>query len=150
MNHITKSGKYTYLLRYKIVFVIKYRKPIIDDEIASFLTDSANELLLAWNGKIVSHSYKKDYIEFVMELPPTSNLSNIIRSLKIPLAKRVWNRYGDTCRKYLSDKTHSLWENSYFIETISTESDTAFEEFLKKQHLTDERRPYNRRSKPKS
>lgn len=40
-------------LSYHAVFVVKYRKPCITDEIADFLLDEMRHLLESWGGELI-------------------------------------------------------------------------------------------------
>ena len=50
-------------LSYHAVFVVKYRKPCITDEIADFLLDEMRHLLEGWGGELIEGKADRDHLE---------------------------------------------------------------------------------------
>lgn len=57
-------------LSYHAVFVVKYRKPCITDEIADFLLDEMRHLLESWGGELIEGKADRDHLHLLFSLPP--------------------------------------------------------------------------------
>ena len=74
-----------YMLTYHMIFVTKWRKPVISDEIGDFLVDTVKRLCVGHVGELISGETDKDHIHLLISLPPQANVANVIRSLKTQL-----------------------------------------------------------------
>jgi len=57
-----KKAHSVYLLTYHIVFVTKYRRPVITDEIGSFMVNHAGYLCGRFGGEMLSGETDRDHI----------------------------------------------------------------------------------------
>ena len=81
-------------LIYHAVFVIKYRRKVIDAEIMEFMKNHTRYLIEdRFNGKMIKFNGDEDHIHILFELPPSAAPSVIVCSLKTQLSKEVRKRY---------------------------------------------------------
>lgn len=111
-----RHGKHSvYSLNYHIVFVTKYRRPCITEEIGDFLKAEIIRLIESMEGHVSEVEYHRDYIHILAELSPKHAISEQIGVLKGVTARNVKKRYGDQIAQYLWEG--QFWAPSFFIAT---------------------------------
>ena len=89
MKEYIRTRHSVYLLTYHMVFVTKWRKPVITDEIGDFMVSTAKRLCDGYGGELISGETDRDHIHLLVSLPPSKNITDIVRSLKTQLSKEV-------------------------------------------------------------
>ena len=133
-----------YLLTYHVVFVTKYRKPCITDEIGDFMKEYAAYLLEKQGGKLISAKTDKDHMHILMELLPSTAPADAVKILKTMLSKECHRRYGDEIEKYIYGKNSPLWSPSYFIATTGTTVMEKVRDYINSQRTDDHKRKYEK------
>lgn len=119
-------------LTYHAVFVIKYRRKVIDSEIMEFMKNHTRYLIEdRFNGKMLEFNGEEDHIHILFELPPSAAPSVIVCSLKTQLSKEVRKRYMEQIQGKLWKD--SFWSDSYFLSTTGGASLETLEEYIKQQ-----------------
>jgi len=136
-----------YLLTYHMIFVTKYRRPVITNEIGDFMKSTAARLCIGYGGELISAETDRDHIHLLVSLPPTCDVSLIVRSLKTQLSKEVHAvpAYNTAVEKYLRQGT-PLWSPSYFVATTGSVSLETVKEYIEQQRTDEHKRKYERRS----
>lgn len=148
MEDYIRTRHSVYLLTYHMIFVTKWRKPVITDEIGDFMTATARRLCTGYGGELISAETDTDHIHLLVSLPPSKNLTDIIRSLKTQLSKEVHARpeYDKVIKKYIYGDA-PLWSPSYFVATTGSVSMGTVKEYIEAQRTDEHRRKYEKRSK---
>lgn len=147
MNDYIRSRHSVYKLTYHMVFVTKWRKPVLSDEIGDFMVQTAKRLCKGYGGSLISGETDKNHIHLLVSLPPQKNISVIIRSLKTQLSKEVHAhpQHSQYVQKFLYGNA-PLWSNSYFVATTGSVSMEVVKEYIELQRTDDHRRKYNKKS----
>ena len=130
-----------YLLTYHIVFVTKYRRPVISDEIGYFMKNHAAYLCGRFGGELVSAETDEDHIHLLVSMPPDVAPSRLVATLKTQLSKEVRAEYTEHVRKYLWGDA-PFWSNSYFIATTGTTVMEKVKEYIENQRTEEHKRKY--------
>ena len=148
-------------LTYHAVFVIKYRRKVIDDEIMEFMKNHTKYLIEdRFKGKMLEFNGEEDHIHILFELPPSAAPSVIlfelppaaapsviICSLKTQLSKEVRKRYIEQIQGKLWKD--SFWSDSYFLSTTGGASLESLEEYIRQQGIEKPERPKRKYTKRK-
>lgn len=145
-----KRSHSVYLLTYHIVFVTKYRRPVISEEIGDFMKQRSVSLCQCFGGELLTAETDTDHIHLLVSLPPQVCPSDLIRTLKTQLAKEIHSNesYNSYVQKYLYG-TPSLWSPSYFVATTGTSVMEKVKEYINRQKTDDHKRKYKKTGKYK-
>lgn len=123
MKEYIRTRHSVYLLTYHMVFVTKWRKPVITDEIGDFMVATAKRLCDGYGGELISGETDRDHIHLLVSLPPSKNITDIVRSLKTQLSKEVHAHpeYDRIVKKHIYGNA-PLWSPSYFVATTGSVS----------------------------
>ncbi len=144
MDYNRKSHS-VYLLTYHIVFVTKYRRSVITNEIGNFMKDHAAYLCGRFDGDMISAGTDRDHIHMLVSLPPDVAPSRLVTVLKTQLSKEVRAEYADSVRKELWGD--SFWSDSYFIATTGTTVMEKIREYIDSQRSDEHKRKYEKSGK---
>ncbi len=99
-----------YCLTYHMIFVTHYRKPVINDEMSAAMKEFSNHMAEQFRGKVLSAETDRDHIHLLVSLPPNTNVSVFVRSIKTQLSREMRKRFSGT------DQTVYLWGRYLVLE----------------------------------
>lgn len=92
MQNYRKGAHTLYDLKYHIVWVTKYRKPILSTKRALRTRELIREIAKGKNVQILKGHVSKDHIHLFVSVPPSISIANLVQLLK-----------GKTSRKLLQE-----------------------------------------------
>ena len=130
MQNYRKGAHTLYDLKYHIVWVTKYRKPILSTKRALRTRELIREITKGKNVQILKGHVSKDHIHLFVSVPPSLSIANLVQLLK-----------GKTSRKLLQeDKTlaktnwgQHLWARRYFVTTSGVVTDETIMNYIENQ-----------------
>lgn len=109
-----KAYRAVYNLTAHIVFVTKYRKPILTDQLLTELETVFTSILQTRDGELLEFNGEADHIHLLVSYKPSISVSNLVANLKATSSKTMWRNHHDYLNtKYWNKKV--LWTGSYFI-----------------------------------
>lgn len=144
MNEYTKACHCVHRLTYHLVFVTKYRKPVISDAIGEFLCYDAARLFEMKKGGVISAETDRDHMHLLVWLPPNCNLSDVVRSVKTQLSREVHTYYKDEIEQYLRGDC-PFWTPSYFAATTGSVSMETVKAYIESQRTEEHQLKSNKR-----
>lgn len=130
-TNLVKARTCVYNVNYHIVWCVKYRKPILTEniqkELKQILYDIAND-----KGFIIQSCEigDNDHIHLFVSAHPKLSPSYIVKMLKGISGRKLFLNHPE-----ISDKLWkgTLWNNSYYIETIGSISEDVIKQYIEKQ-----------------
>lgn len=116
-----------YGLQYHVVLVTKYRRKIIDPEIADYIKKEIIRLVKKMEGSVSEIETDRDYIHILAELSPKKPLTEQVRVIKTVTARFVRKNFADTLWG------DSFWSDSYFIASAGGVTIDILKEYIEKQ-----------------
>ena len=137
MQLYRKSSHTTFDLKYHVVWITKYRKPIMTGKIAYRIRELIREICRTHNVEIIRGHVSKDHIHLFISAPPQLSVSKIVQYLK-----------GKTSRKMLQENAvlrkmfwgKHLWARGFFVASSGTVTDEVIMEYIKNQDEDAEKR----------
>lgn len=144
MEEYRRNRHAVYKLTYHAVFVIKYRRKVISDEVMECIRNYASYLIeKCYEGELIELNGEEDHVHILFELPTTATPSVVVCSLKTQLSKEVRRKYGDQIRDKLW--RDSFWSDSYFLTTTGGANIETIEKYIQDQGIEKPKRPYTKR-----
>ena len=116
---ITHGRGYVYSLRYHIVWVTKYRKPIFIGDIESDVKKYLLKTLKSLDMDILAMEVMPDHIHLLVNCKPQLRLSDAIKILKGNTARWLFLNHPEVKKQLWGGH---LWNPSYFVVTVSDRS----------------------------
>ena len=77
-----KTAHSIYDLKYHIVWITKYRKPVLQGEIALRVRELIRQTCATLDVYIVSGQVSKDHVHLLLSVPPDKSVSEVVQRLK--------------------------------------------------------------------
>ena len=122
---------YIYSLQYHVVWCVKYRRKIITEQIEKSLFEILTKIAKDNNFSILEYNTDKDHVHLLIDCSPQNYIPDMLKALKGVSARLVMKKYGNELRKQLWGG--HLWNPSYFIATVSENTEQQVRDYIKKQ-----------------
>lgn len=121
-----------FLLQYHMVFVTKYRHPVIEGVVKTCLYSKIRGLFEERGLEILELNGEADHVHILFEADPFTAPGELANMVKTQTSRFVRKAYGETILKKYYWKPY-FWAKSYFVTTVSENSLTAVKEYIKNQ-----------------
>lgn len=131
MADVRAGRGYVYSIQYHIVWCVKYRHKVLIGEVERKLHEILNKIASDNNFTIKELNGEEDHIHMLIECTPQHYIPDILKALKGVSARLLMKEYGDTLKKKLWGG--HLWNPSYFVATVSENTEQQIKEYIQKQ-----------------
>lgn len=127
-----KYGRgYAYALEYHIVWCIKYRHKVLNNEIKADLEQILKKVAQDNKFEILAYNTDLDHVHLLISCSPQHSIPNLMKAIKGVSARLLMKKYGDTLRQKLWGG--HLWSPSYFICTVSNRIEDQVKRYIETQ-----------------
>lgn len=105
----------TYNIGYHFVWCPKYRKQILQGEIATFVEAEIKRLCAANGWMVGALNIQEDHVHLVVSAPPAIAPSLIANTLKGISARQVFKHYPEVKQQLWGG---SFWSRSFYVGTV--------------------------------
>ena len=132
-NHWKDKNRHKYLLQFHLIFVCKYRKPLLSHKrISDEIKELSRQLCQRHDVIIRYMETDRDHIHYMVELPPTVAISDLVQNLKSYTSYHIWKKYPKILRKHFW-KEHTFWTDGYFACSVGNVSEQMLKEYIENQ-----------------
>ena len=135
-----KTSHTLFDLKYHIVWITKYRKPVLNNKRALRVRELIREISLAHNVEILSGHVSKDHIHLLVSVPPQLSVSTLTQYYKGKTSRKLLQEDKQLSKLYWGQH---LWARGYFAVSSGTITDEAILEYIKHHNEDDEKRGDN-------
>lgn len=132
MGDWKSKGHSKYLLQYHVILVCKYRKKLLTPRISDDIKRLSLEICEKHEVSIPYIETDKDHIHYMIETPPSINLSDLIKTLKSYTTYHIWKLHKPYLRKCFW-KEHTFWTDGYFLCSVGNVSVKILKEYIENQ-----------------
>ena len=128
---LTYGRGYVYSIKFHIVWCVKYRRKILNEEIEKNLIEILNKIAKDNSFKIEEVNTDLDHIHLLISCSPQHYIPDMLKALKGVSARILMKKYGEDLKSKLY-KGH-LWNPSYFIATVSENIEEQIKTYIQNQ-----------------
>lgn len=110
-NHGFRS---VYRLTAQVVFVIKYRRKAINNEILARLKEIFASTLTKWESVLLDFNGESDHVHLIIDDKPDIALSKLIANLKTVSSRLIRKEFPYLAARYFDNKPY-FWTGAYFL-----------------------------------
>lgn len=122
---------YVYSLEYHVVWCVKYRHKVIDENIEASLKEIILKIAEDNEFKVLEFNTDKDHVHLFISCSPQHYIPNILKALKGVSARLLMKKHGEVLKKKLWGG--HLWNPSYFIATVSENTEEQIRQYIHNQ-----------------
>lgn len=120
------------LLMVHLIFVTKYRKPILVGDFRDDIKQYIYETCVKYHWYIRKMETDKDHIHILLQYNPTDSITRIVSTLKQHSTYLAWKKYNIELKHHYW-KERTLWSDGYFAASIGQVSQSTIEHYIENQ-----------------
>jgi len=130
-----RSGSHSkYDLKIHLVWITKYRKPILKGEIAERIRHLVREICNANEVIIIKGHVSSDHIHLLLSYPPRLSISKLVQYLKEKTSRKLLQEYGLLRKQFWGQH---IWARGYFVVSVGTMTDEIVKDYIENQGKLD-------------
>jgi putative transposase len=114
-NTLKTRSHGAFRLTYHVVFVIKYRHPLITLSILDRMREIFADVLEKWECELIEFSGEPDHVHLLMDCHPALNLSRLIGNLKTVSARHIRKENTEYLTQFFWKPL--FWSRAYAVTT---------------------------------
>ncbi len=127
-----KTSHSIYDLKYHIVWITKYRKPVLRGEIGKRVRELIRQTCASMDVYIVKGHISKDHVHLLVSLPPSVSVSKFVQRVKGRSSRRMMEEFGELSKTYWG---RHMWARGYFAASTGNVTDEIIAEYIEKQQF---------------
>jgi putative transposase len=130
MEHYRKSSHTTYDIKYHLVWITKYRKPVLTGEIANRVRELIREICRSNEVGILKGHVAKDHVHIFVSVPPHISVSGLMQSIKGKSSRKMMMEYKALSRTFWG---RHIWARGYFAASSGNVTDEVIMQYIELQ-----------------
>ena len=122
-----KTAHSVYDLKYHLVWITKYRKPVLQGQIALRVRELIRQTCATMEVYIVSGHVSADHVHLLVSVPPNIAVSALVQRLKGRSSRRLLEEFGELSRQYWGQH---LWARGYFAVSTGNVTDEIIRQYI--------------------
>ncbi len=135
MNNNKSLSHTVWECKYHVVWIPKYRKSVIYDNLRNHLGKVFRELARQKESEIEEGHLMPDHVHALISIPPKYSVSQVVGYIKGKSAIHIARNYTGKSRNYTGQ---SFWARGYFVSTVGRD-EKAIRDYIKHQQQEDRR-----------
>jgi len=125
-----KTAHSIYDLKYHLVWITKYRKPILHGAIALRVRELIKQTCASLNVYIEKGHVSNDHIHLLVSVPPNLSVSELVKRLKGRSSRLMLQEFGELRRAFWG---RHMWGRGYFAASTGNVTDEMVADYIEKQ-----------------
>ena len=130
MEHYRQSSHTVYDIKYHLVWITKYRKPVLRGEIAERVRDLIREICKAKDIEILKGHVSRDHVHVFLSVAPHLSVSQVVQSLKGKTSRKLMMEYKSLTRAFWG---RHIWARGYFVASSGNVTDEVIMKYIEEQ-----------------
>ena len=135
MQNYRKSSHSLYDCKYHIVWITKYRKPVLVGVIAERIRELVRQVCKENEVEIIKGHVSKDHIHLIVSVPPQLSISKLVQYLKGKSSYKMMQENKQISKMFWG---RHMWARGYFVATSGNVTDEVIMEYIKNQDIERE------------
>ncbi len=132
MQNYRKTSHSVYDLKYHLVWITKYRKPVLTGVVAERLRELIREICKANDIEIIKGHVSKDHVHMFLSVPPYISVSKLVQIIKGKTSRKMLSEFKPLQQKFWG---RHLWARGYFVASSGNITDEVIIEYIEKQDI---------------
>jgi putative transposase len=128
-----RKGSHTiYDIKYHIVWITKYRKPVMSGVIAERCRELIRQVCKVNEVEIIKGHISKDHVHLFVSVGPALSVSKLVQLLKGVSSRKLLMEDKNLQRHYWGQH---LWARGYFVASSGNITDEMIKEYIENQDI---------------
>ena len=130
-----KGGHTRYDLKYHLVWITKYRYPVLRGDIALRARDLIREICQSREVLIIRGSLAPDHVHILVSSPPSLSVSKLVQYVKGRSSHKLQREFPSLRKRYWGQH---LWARGYFCATVGAVDEESIKLYIESQRWEDD------------
>ena len=130
MENYRKSSHTVYDIKYHIVWITKYRKPVLDGEVSKRIRDLIREICKSKDVEIIKGHISKDHVHIFVYIPPHISVSKLVQSIKGKTSRKIMIENKMVSKAFWG---RHMWARGYFVASSGNVTDEVIIRYIEEQ-----------------
>jgi len=130
MEHYRRSSHTVYDLKYHLVWITKYRKPVLLGPIATRLRELIREICKSKDVEILKGHISRDHVHIFVSVPPHHSVSDLLKLIKGKSSRKMLMEFKALSRQFWG---RHLWARGYFAASSGNVTDEVIMQYIEQQ-----------------
>ena len=137
MENYRKTSHSVYDLKIHLVWITKYRKPVLFGNVGSRLRDLIREICKSMDIEIIRGHVSKDHVHIFVSVPPYVSVSELAKRVKGKTSRKLLSEYRHLAKKFWG---RHLWARGYFAASSGNVTDEVIMQYIEMQDVAERAR----------
>jgi putative transposase len=129
-----KTAHSVYDLKCHVVWITKYRKPVLHSQVALRLRELIRQTCATLDVYIISGHVSKDHVHLLLSVPPHAAVSKMVQRLKGRSSRLLLDEFNELRRQFWG---RHLWARGYFVASTGNVTDEIIKQYIESQELEE-------------
>jgi putative transposase len=130
MEYYRRSSHTVYDIKYHLVWITKYRKPVLRGAIAERVRDLIREICKARDVEILKGHVSADHVHIFVSVPPHISVSQLVQWIKGKTSRKILAEFKTLSRVFWG---RHIWGRGYFVASSGHVTDEAIMNYIEQQ-----------------
>jgi putative transposase len=130
MECYRRSSHTVYDIKYHLVWITKYRKPVLRRAIAERVRDLIREICKARDVEILKGHVSADHVHVFVSVPPHISVSQLVQWIKGKTSRKMLVEFKALSRAFWG---RHIWGRGYFVASSGHVTDEAIMNYIEQQ-----------------
>jgi len=130
MENYRKTSHSLYDIKYHIVWITKYRKPVLVGELAKRTRELIRQICKGMDVEIISGHVSKDHVHLFLSVPPHISVSELVKKIKGKSSWKIMSEFKTISKQFWG---RHFWGRGYFVASSGNVTDEVIMEYIKNQ-----------------
>ena len=112
---VRRTKHAVYDLKYHLVWIPKYRKHVLSDEVSKHLKGVFQRIAEEYEFRIDTMEVMEDHVHIFVEVPPRYSPAQIVQILKSVSAREVFKKFPRLRKQLWAGE---FWSDGYFVRSV--------------------------------
>ena len=126
-QYYRKTSHTTFDCTYHIVWITKYRYPVLVGDISMRVRDLIRRICTEEHAEIIRGTVSKDHVHIYVSIPPYLSISKLVQYLKGKTSRHIQQEFPELKKRYWGKH---LWAVGYFVRTTGNVTDEMIKEYI--------------------
>ena len=140
MENYRKTSHCTYDIKYHMVWITKYRKPVITGKVAERTRELIRQISATNDVEIMAGHVGKDHLHLLVSVPPHPSISKLVQYYKGNTSRKLQQEYKELNKHFWGQH---LWARGYFVASSGNVTDEVIAEYIRTQDLEERQKGDN-------
>lgn len=133
-----KTSHAIYDIKYHLVWITKYRKPVMRGDIGLRLRELIRQTCATLDVQIEKGHIAADHVHLLVSVPPNISVSELMQRVKGRSSRLMLNEYTELKKQFWGQH---LWARGYFAASTGNVTDEIIKQYIESQsdELTDDK-----------